>query len=90
MGFDPNTRDLELTMPAARLAMAAPREWTEFVEGFKKYADGALQRMMQGQPDTILRLQGMAQQCSQLVPLLQDAVQTANRVSSSGGRKPQT
>jgi len=81
--------DKDLTMPAARLALAAPREWKEFVDAMKAYTDTRRDLLVQAPQDTVLKAQGQALQCGQLHTLLNDAVNAANRATAPGG-KPKT
>ena len=79
--------DKDLTEPAARLALAAPRQWDEFRAAFKKFADARRDLLVQASPDEVLKVQGRAQQCTLLVALFDDAVNAANRVKAPAAQK---
>lgn len=85
-----STFDKDLTRPAARLALAAPREWEEFRAAFKKFVDARRDQLVQASLDELQRAQGRAQQCNSLAALFDDAVDAANRAGAPGGsiRKP--
>lgn len=78
--------DNHLTRPAAALERAAPAEWKLFVAAFKKYAEARRDDMMRAPRDQLERSQGMAVQCASLIPLLEDAVKSADRIDSQGGK----
>lgn len=80
--------DKDLTVPAARLALAAPREWKEFLAAFQKFAEARRDQLVQASLDELQRTQGRAQQCNLLVALLNDAIEAANRVTAPAANKP--
>ena len=83
--FDP-----DLTVPAAELASMAPKAWAEFRAAFRRYAEGRRDRLVQSSSEEILKLQGRAQECVQLVALFDDAVEAANHVSNAPAGKPRS
>lgn len=78
--------DKDLTLPAAALARAAPREWAEFMIAFRKYTDGQRDHVVQATLEELQRAQGRAQNSTVLFSLLEDAVKAADRISVRAGK----
>lgn len=52
-----------LSVYATNLAQAAPRQWQEFLDAFKTYADSKRDECVRAPQDQIFAAQGRAQQC---------------------------
>ena len=81
------SEDKILSVPMARLAMSAPREWDEFKAAFRKYSEAQRDLLVQSPIEGLQRIQGMALQCSQLMALFEDAVKAADRIAERAARK---
>lgn len=73
--------DKILSEPAARLARAAPREWKEFLEAYREYADVQRDSMLNAPHQELHTSQGWARHASKLNLLLDDAVKAADAMS---------
>jgi hypothetical protein len=73
------TEDKTLSLPAAQLARAAPREWEQFKAAFRLFADLRRDELVAAGADELKRSQGRAQICVQINSLLEDCVKVADR-----------
>jgi hypothetical protein len=74
--------DEQLTMAAARLGRAAPQEWRSFLDALLKYAVTRRDSCVVATLDTVQNAQGRAQQCSDLIILLEEAMTVADRIAA--------
>jgi hypothetical protein len=77
-----------LTIPAARLASAAPQQWKDFLAAAREYANARRDELVRSPREEIEKQQGRAQQCVKFAELLSDAVAAANREFPSRAVKP--
>jgi ABC-type Na+ efflux pump permease subunit len=83
----PIAEDEILSIPAAQLSHAAPREWAEFKAALKLYAETVREDLVRAQIDELQRAQGRAQNCAHLVRLFDHAVEAASRITDRASRK---
>jgi hypothetical protein len=72
------TKDSILTVPAARLALAAPREWEEFLKAFAAASAERANQLVNSSLEEMPRAQGRAQQCNLHLATLTNCVKDAN------------
>jgi hypothetical protein len=80
--------DKDLTTPAARLALAAPREWDEFMKGVMAHADTRRHELVNASLEEMPRAQGRAQEAALLAGFFRDAIAAANGFANRPKQKP--
>lgn len=79
--------DRDFIKPAAMLARSNPEAWKLFIEELKKYSHAATEKLMEAPKDVLQVAQGRAKQCAELVTLLGNAVETADRIEQRQNKK---
>lgn len=82
--------DQELIVKAAGLARAAPQAWSEFILAMNKFATAGAMLCVASPPEQLQRMQGRAQQCAEITTLFEDAVKSADRVTTATAGSPST
>jgi hypothetical protein len=72
---------MSLTLASASLSRAAPREWEQFLEEYKKHQAEITKQLVQSPGENVLVAQGRAQHAASLADLFGNAVKTADRVA---------
>ena len=71
-----------VTLAAAALSRAAPREWSEFLEAVKLRSDERRRELVSSSPPTVLVAQGRAQDAGEFYDLLRGCREQADRISA--------
>jgi hypothetical protein len=72
---------MSLVLSVASLSRAAPKEWEQFLEEYKKYQAEITKQLVQSPGENVLVAQGRAQQAASLADLFSNAVKTADRLT---------
>lgn len=77
--------DTKFILSAARLSRAAPAEWAEFLETYRRYSYEVINACISSPPEVpglLPVLQGRAQQARELLDHLENAAARADKIES--------